>query len=175
MTFTTKLSAHTRYPCLSRHKPLRTLAFSHLGPDLCYRPWPAPADAPPARRLQVSFQTPTTYSHRGTAFTSLDLSRLEKSWRRALKHVPPEFKADWASQFTTQGLETEGLEVDGAPETASLFLKNAARVGFVGDLKLIWRLGTPPETRRAFAALAGLTDFFGWRGSRRRWEWGRHG
>lgn len=47
------------------------------------------------------------------------------------------------------------------PETVSLFLKNDVRVGFVGDLVLRWRPGTPSETRREFAALVGLANFFG--------------
>ena len=87
---------------------VRAPTFSRGDPDLCYRPWPALADAPPARRLQVSFQTPTTYSHRGTAFTSLDLSRLEKSWRRALKHVPRNSRRIGRASSPRRGLRRRG-------------------------------------------------------------------
>lgn len=124
-------------------------------PDWLHAPWDVLINAPPATRLRVSFETPTAFSHRGESLLLPDPAHLLDSWRRAWGCAP-------SMPAGTEGITADGLRIaEYALHTEPLSLKGGLRIGFVGTLDLAWRPGTPPETRRAFAALAGLADFLG--------------
>jgi len=138
-------------PCRLARYPNPTFA----DPDWLQASWAILADAPAADRLHVSFETPTAFSHRGQSLLILEPSQLLETWRRAWRYAP-------ALPEGAEGLTPDGLRITQyALHTEPLSLKGGLRIGFVGNLVLTWRNGTPAQTRRAFAALAGLADFLG--------------
>lgn len=126
-----------------------------LDPDWLSASWATLADAPPASRLHVSFETPTAFSHQGEFLLLPDPAHLVASWRGAWDHAPA--RPAGADILTLDGLRVTSYDL----HTEALPLKGGLRIGFVGEIELTWRPGTPPETRRTLAALAGLADFLG--------------
>lgn len=148
---------HLRLPLLGdTHCRLARIPYSIAeDPDWLYAPWTALADAPPARRLHISFETPTTFSHQGESRLLPDPAHLLASWRAAWQYAP-------ALPAGASGVTVDGLRVTNySLHTEPLSLKGGLRIGFVGNMELTWRSGTSLETRRTFAVLAGLAKFLG--------------
>lgn len=139
-------------PCL-----LARLPRFHLGdPDLLHASWAQLADAPPARRLHLRFETPTFFSHQGEMRLLPEPARLWEGWRRAWEALAPALPLG-AEALTLDGLQITRYQL----HTEAVPLKGGLWRGFVGEMALEWRKDVPPETRRTAAALAGIADFTG--------------
>ena len=125
-------------------------------PDVLFAPWARLADAPPASRLHLRFETPTFFSHQGEMRLLPEPDRLWEGWRRAWRTYAPALPLG-ADALTLDGLRITRYQL----HTEAVTLKGGLWRGFVGEMALEWREDTPPETRRAAAALAGISDFMG--------------
>lgn len=151
------LADHAELPPLG-NSPCHLMRLPRLAaddPDARHASWATLAAAPPPARLHVSFVTPTAFSHRGESLLLPEPERLLESWRRGWGRAPamPEGADDIPSdalRLTRYALRTEPLS-----------LKGGLRIGFVGEIEMTWRKGTPERTRQAVTALAGLADFLG--------------
>jgi CRISPR/Cas system endoribonuclease Cas6 (RAMP superfamily) len=125
-------------------------------PDCLYASWAQLADAPPARRLHICFETPTFFSHQGEMRLLPEPIRLWEGWRRTWEALAP------ALPLGTDALTLGGMQITRYQlRTEAVALKGGLYRGFIGEMVLEWRASTPPETRRTAAALAGIADFFG--------------
>ena len=124
-------------------------------PDWLHASWAMLADAPPAERLLIRFETPTMFSRAGESLVLPEPERLLDSWRQAWCCAPA--LPEGAAGLTAEGLRITQYDL----HTEPMSLKGGLRIGFVGELELTWKPGTPPQTRRALTALAGLADFLG--------------
>lgn len=125
-------------------------------PDLLHASWAQLADAPPARRLHLRFETPTFFSHQGEMRLLPEPARLWEGWRRSWQALAPALPVG-ADTLTLDGLQIARYQL----RTEAVPLKGGLQRGFVGEMALEWRKDVPPETRRTAAALAGIADFTG--------------
>ena len=125
-------------------------------PDLLHASWAQLADAPPARRLHLRFETPTFFSHQGEMRLLPEPDRLWEGWRRAWEALAPALPLG-ADMLTLDGLQITRYHL----QTEAVPLKGGLWRGFVGEMDLEWRKDASPETRRTAAALAGIADFVG--------------
>lgn len=139
-------------PCLLARIP----RLHPKDPDVLYASWAQLADAPPARRLHLRFETPTFFSHQGEMRLLPDPARLWEGWRRAWQALAPALPLG-ADTLTLDGLQIARYQL----HTEALPIKGGLQRGFVGEMALEWRKDVPPETRRTAAALAGIADFTG--------------
>lgn len=125
-------------------------------PDCLHASWAQLADAPPARRLHLRFETPTFFSHQGEMRLLPEPARLWEGWRRTWEALAPALPLG-ADTLTLDGLRITRYQL----HTEAVTLKGGLWRGFVGEMALEWRASAPPETRRTATALAGIADFFG--------------
>lgn len=125
-------------------------------PDRLHASWAQLADAPPARRLHLRFETPTFFSHQGEMRLLPEPARLWEGWRRAWQALAPALPLG-ADTLTLDGLQIARYQL----HTEAVPLKGGVWRGFVGEMALEWRKDVPPETRCTAAALAGIADFVG--------------
>ena len=145
-----------RVPCALERFPVLT----PTDPDVLYASWARLADAPAAERLRVTFETPTAAGHDGASRGQLQAAHLLKSWGGAWQWAPPEARA--AALGGLEGLTADGLVLHSQGlARESLPTKGGLRSGFVGEMEIGFRPGTPAAVRRAVTALASVADFFG--------------
>lgn len=125
-------------------------------PDRLFADWETLAEAPPARRLQVTFATPTAFSSQGNLVLLPEPACLLASWRRSWERFAP------ALPPGADAVSADRLRVARyALRTEPLRLKQGLFIGFVGTMELAWDRDTPPAARKAATALAGIAGFLG--------------
>jgi hypothetical protein len=124
--------------------------------DTLFSSWETLAQAPPYTRLRLVFATPTTFKSQGDLLPRAEPERFWASWQSTWRDLAPFLPENFAL------LEHELPRISAYQlETRSLSVKGGLFIGFVGWMELAWRPSAPPELRRAAAAVASVSDFFG--------------
>ena len=142
--------------------PVTVVDFPHVfdpavSVDCFACPWEGLLSAPPAKRIDLRFASPTAFSSQGRDILLPDAHRMLESWQRKWLAWggPPLPEADPKDLATALLVESYELA------TSVHGHGNARNRGFSGTLSWRFAPGTPPDVRCMIATLAGFSNFSG--------------
>jgi CRISPR-associated endoribonuclease Cas6 len=121
--------------------------------------WADLVKTPPTTSVQLIFDTPTAFISNDDVIPLAEPRRLWESWQRLWETFAPETLVKEVKAVNI--MEHLPLIRGYTLATETTTIKHGIFVGFVGQMDLVWRKGTPESVRQTMGMLARYATFCG--------------